>query len=87
MPDSGGELTLSTISDTDGRYFISIKDNGSGIANEDLSQLFEPYFTAKSNGVGLGLATTHNIIKAHSGTIDVESEPGKGTNFVIGLSI
>jgi len=87
MPDAGGELTLSTTSDTDGRYFISIKDNGSGIANEDLSQLFEPYFTAKSNGVGLGLATTHNIIKAHSGTIDVESEPGKGTNFVIGLSI
>lgn len=86
MPQSGGELMLSTYEE-DGRTIISIKDNGSGIAKDDLSRLFEPYFTAKVNGVGLGLATTHNIIKSHGGSIDVESEPGKGTNFVIALKV
>ena len=87
MPDSNGELVLTSTLEEDGRVTISIKDNGSGIPKDDLSRLFEPYFTAKANGVGLGLATTHNIIKSHGGSIDVESEPGKGTNFVISLKV
>jgi PAS domain S-box-containing protein len=87
MPEKGGEMWLDCTAGEEGKCIISIRDNGSGIAKEDLSRLFEPYFTAKANGVGLGLATTHNIIKSHGGSIDVESEVGKGTNFVIGLKI
>ena len=87
MPEKGGQLCVECIAGEEGKCIISIRDNGSGIAKEDLSRLFEPYFTAKANGVGLGLATTHNIIKSHGGSIDVESEVGRGTNFVIGLKI
>jgi PAS domain S-box-containing protein len=69
------------------KCLITIEDNGSGICKEDLNRIFEPYFTGKPNGMGLGLATTHNIIHTHKGTIDVESEEGKGTKFLINLNL
>jgi signal transduction histidine kinase len=60
---------------------ISIKDHGSGITKENFTRVFEPFFTTKGTGRGLGLATGHSIITRHGGSIDVESEPGKGSTF------
>lgn len=67
--------------------YVSIKDNGTGISPENMSRLFEPYFTAKNNGIGLGLAATLNIIQSHKATVDVNSELGKGTEFIITFAL
>jgi signal transduction histidine kinase len=64
-------------------YRVEISDNGCGIAPENLSKLFEPYFTSKRNGMGLGLASTLNILQAHQCVIDVKSQVGAGTTFII----
>jgi PAS domain S-box-containing protein len=66
---------------------ISIKDRGHGIPAENIPKIFDPYFTTKKNGSGLGLATTYSIIQKHKGTITVTSEVGKGTEFLIFLPI
>ncbi|MEW6536655.1 MAG: transporter substrate-binding domain-containing protein [Candidatus Auribacterota bacterium] len=58
---------------------VSIQDRGTGIAKEDLHRIFDPYFTTKSTGTGLGLATSYSIVKKHGGIITVESELGYGT--------
>jgi two-component system, cell cycle sensor histidine kinase and response regulator CckA len=69
-----------------GRYVqISIKDSGIGIPEEYIAKIFDPYFTTKEKGSGLGLATSYSIIKNHSGLIEVKSEVGKGTTFFIYL--
>lgn len=62
---------------------LLVKDNGSGIQEEDLNKLFEPYFTTKKNGMGLGLVSTLNIIKSHKAQIEVQSKVGIGTTFRI----
>ena len=64
---------------------ILISDNGKGIPSQDLNKLFEPFFTSKKGGTGLGLTATYNIITKHDGTIKVHSEVGKGTTFYITL--
>lgn len=64
---------------------ISIKDNGIGIPAENLKKIFDPYFTTKPKGSGLGLATTYSIVKNHDGLITVESRAGVGTVFHIYL--
>jgi PAS domain S-box-containing protein len=64
---------------------IVIRDYGAGIAREHLPRVFDPFFTTKKTGSGLGLATSWSIVRRHDGTIDVESEPGKGTTFTIYL--
>ena len=64
---------------------ISIKDNGTGISEKDIANIFDPYFTTKSKGNGLGLATTYSIIKNHHGKITVESRLNEGTTFYIYL--
>lgn len=66
---------------------VTIQDNGSGMDEENMKRLFEPFFSKKNKGMGLGLTATQNIILAHKGTIDVRSQPGQGTSFVIGFSI
>ncbi|MCW3103766.1 MAG: signal transduction histidine kinase, nitrogen specific, NtrB [Bacteroidetes bacterium] len=68
------------------KCMISIGDNGCGIKDEYLHKIFDPYFTGKSTGVGLGLATTRSIINMHNGKIDVETQLGKGTVFRIELN-
>lgn len=74
------------ISLTEERYLkISIEDNGVGIGKEYLPRVFDPYFTTKQKGSGLGLATVYSIIKNHDGHIEVESELGVGTKFTIYL--
>jgi two-component system, sporulation sensor kinase E len=62
---------------------IEIEDNGTGISNENLERLFEPFFTSKNSGTGLGLTNTQKIILSHGGSIRVKSEEGKGTTFII----
>jgi CheY-like chemotaxis protein len=66
---------------------ISIKDYGVGIPKETLSRIFDPFYTTKASGHGLGLATCYSIIKRHGGCIDVESEPGKGSVFHVYLPV
>ncbi|HZX74758.1 MAG TPA: ATP-binding protein, partial [Cyclobacteriaceae bacterium] len=62
---------------------VSISDNGKGIAASDVGKLFDPFFTGKSTGMGLGLTSTKNILNSHSARVDVESELNKGTTFHI----
>jgi PAS domain S-box-containing protein len=69
-----------------GRYLkLTISDSGVGIKQEHLSRIFDPYFTTKPTGTGLGLATVYSIVKKHQGHIDVESVSGRGTTFHIWL--
>ncbi len=65
---------------------LHVIDTGPGISPEVRAKLFTPYFTTKAGGTGLGLPTTRRLIDAHHGRIDVHSEPGRGTDFVITLS-
>ena len=62
---------------------MEIEDNGSGIAEDELEQIFEPFFTRKPKGTGLGLAVTQSVIEKSGGTISVTSRPGEGTTFVL----
>ncbi|MCC6158260.1 MAG: PAS domain S-box protein [Deltaproteobacteria bacterium] len=64
---------------------VRIADTGCGMSPEVSARVFHPFFTTKERGTGLGLALAHNIIQAHRGTIDVESEPGKGSCFTVCL--
>jgi two-component system sensor histidine kinase HydH len=66
---------------------LSIIDTGKGIAPEVLAKIFQPFFSTKSTGSGLGLPTARKIVEAHDGTIDVQSEVGKGTKFTIRLPV
>ncbi|MCP4138462.1 MAG: response regulator [bacterium] len=66
---------------------ITIRDEGVGIPREDINKVFDPYYTTKKNGTGLGLTTSYSIIKSHEGYITVDSEPGKGTSFYIYLQV
>jgi len=68
-------------------FLITITDFGKGIDPENLDQIFEPYFTTKRKGTGLGLALVKQIVENHKGSISVESEVGKGTSFFIRLPI
>jgi len=83
MPE-GGTLTLIAQRD-DGGICLDVIDTGCGIPAEQLSKLFRPFHTTKTSGHGLGLAIARKIVTAHGGTIDVQSEPGRGTKFTIRL--
>jgi len=77
-----GILKIHT-EENDNKCIIEISDNGSGMTEEQLNNLFEPYFTTKANGNGLGLTNTHNVILNHRGVINVTSLPATGTTFTI----
>jgi signal transduction histidine kinase len=62
-----------------------VGDNGTGIAEEDRDRIFEPYFTTKPSGLGLGLDLTRRIVEAHGGKIVVDSQPGEGTRIRVHL--
>ncbi len=82
--DSGGTVTLGARYDDETEsFYLTVADEGRGIASDDLEKIFQPYFTTKEAGIGLGLAITERIIKEHRGTIQVTSEPGQGTLFTI----
>ena len=80
----GGTLTVR-VTDLNGTPGIEIRvsDTGGGIRPEDLSHVFDPYFTTKPAGTGLGLAIAHNIMETMGGDITVASRPGAGTTFTL----
>lgn len=84
MPE-GGELQISTEQDGES-VVIKIKDTGVGIASDDISKIFEPFYTSKPKGIGLGLAIVKDLIDKHNGSIEVESERGKGTTFTVKIT-
>ena len=80
--EKGGSLTI--ISKLNGDSIsLRIKDSGTGIPEDKLSKIFEPYFTTKASGTGLGLTLVYKIMKEHNGDIHVKSEVGKGTEFIL----
>jgi signal transduction histidine kinase len=82
VPKEEGRIYIS-IREEGEYYKVYINDNGGGIPEENISRIFEPYFTSKTNGFGLGLAATWNILQSHRATIDVTSQLGEGTSFVL----
>jgi PAS domain S-box-containing protein len=85
MP-AGGKLTIKAIKKKD-HVNISIADTGTGISKENLDRLFEPLFTTKTRGIGLGLALSKNYVEANGGSIAVESEENKGSTFTISFKL
>jgi len=66
---------------------VRVRDNGAGIAPERLDRVFNPFFTTKPHGTGLGMAIARKVVEAHGGTIDVASTPGQGTEFAVSLPL
>lgn len=86
MENGKGQLSINLFPDKQFAILV-IKDNGCGISEENITRLFEPYFTQKRNGVGLGLASTLNILKAHNTDIEVNSVLGEGTLFTLSFPL
>ena len=85
MP-AGGTLTVGTALDGE-RIRITVQDNGTGIPEDITDKIFEPYFTTREFGSGLGLTLTYKIIKEHAGDIEVSSRPGAGTTFRVYIPV
>ena len=85
MPD-GGNLIINAAGSGRPEVSISITDTGCGISAENMKKLFEPLFTTKARGIGLGLAVSRNLVKANGGTIEVESTEGEGSTFTVTLA-
>lgn len=83
MPD-GGSLTVSTSSDPQGIQ-VSVRDSGKGIARSKLGRVFDPFYTTKTRGTGLGLPICRRVVEAHHGKITVSSRSGQGAEFIIQL--
>ncbi len=81
---AGGRLSVFTYSERSA-VKIKVADTGAGMSKEALEKLFTPFFTTKSRGLGLGLCITRSIIQEHAGSIEVSSEPERGTTFIISL--
>lgn len=82
----GGELQIST---RKSKVFVEIEiaDSGCGISEKEIKKIFDPLFTTKPKGIGMGLAICHGIIDKHNGTIEVKSREGKGTNMIVKLPL
>jgi signal transduction histidine kinase len=79
---NGGQITISTIS-RENSLEVQIEDTGEGIAPENLKKIYDPFFTTRTNGIGLGLAVVLRILEQHHAPIFVESQAGAGTKFII----
>lgn len=84
MESAGGRITVR-VWDDGGFVFMSIRDTGPGIPPEDLRRVFDPFYSTRDDGTGLGLTIVHRIIDQHGGRIEVESDPGRGTTFTVAL--
>jgi PAS domain S-box-containing protein len=84
LPESGGVVEILTDSDEQS-VRITFTDNGVGMDARDLQRIFDPFFTTKARGTGLGLTVCYQIVNLHDGTIEVESQPGKGTQVRVTL--
>ena len=82
----GGEVLVSTVREA-GAVLVRVTDTGAGIAAELQPRVFEPYFSTKKAGTGLGLPTVRRVAEEHGGTVGLQSELGKGTQFTISLPI
>ena len=82
----GGKLSLYSC-EKDNKYLLKISDNGCGMSDETLAKLFEPYYTTKANGTGLGMTMVYKIVKEFSGEITVDSKEGEGTAFILSFPI
>ncbi len=92
MPQDGDLIITSRLesnSDEGGEKWlrVSFADNGIGLSPEELKRIFEPFYTTKSRGTGLGLSVSYGIVERHGGHIDVKSVPGKGTLFSVRLPL
>ena len=88
IPDNQDNKEISvTIKKENNNVLVTVADNGLGIAAEDFNRIFEPKFTTKTSGMGLGLGIIKNIIENYKGTITFESQKGKGTTFIVSLPI
>jgi signal transduction histidine kinase len=85
MASEGGMLALVT-GYKDGKFVVRIEDNGCGIKKENLKNIFQPYFTTKANGLGVGLALSYTILKANGADITIESTEGRGTTFMLSFN-
>ena len=85
MAIQNGQLKIITKS-SNGHYMVQIGDNGCGINPEDLKQIFKPFFTKKTGGLGIGLAATFDILKANKVKLHVKSKEGKGTKFILSFA-
>jgi len=87
--DVDGQVTirLSTPQDDAEEIAIEVSDNGTGISEPDLSKVFDPFFTTRQSGTGLGLPSVRRIARLHGGGVDVESSPGQGSVFTIRLPL
>jgi PAS domain S-box-containing protein len=83
---TGGTLTLQTGENSDG-VWVSVADMGGGIPQEQISRIFEPFYTTKKKGSGLGLMIVQRIVRTHNGRIELESHVGRGTTFRIWLPL
>jgi signal transduction histidine kinase len=86
--DDGRKGWIGVTARRDKRYaLISIRDNGKGMERSTINRLFDPFFSTKKEGTGLGLSVSYRIIRNHGGMIRVESTPGEGTEFAIYLPL
>ena len=81
------KMVLVSVKEEFDHVLIIVKDNGTGIESENIEHIFEPKFTTKNSGMGLGLGIIKNIIENYKGTITFETELGKGTTFTVSLPI
>jgi signal transduction histidine kinase len=84
--NKGGELIISTYPDKE-MLAIAVEDTGIGITPENMKKIFEPLFTTKAKGIGLGLAVSKKLAEANGGRIEVDSEPGEGSTFTVYLPV
>jgi two-component system NtrC family sensor kinase len=79
----GGTLRVRSVRAADGGVEVTVADSGSGIPPEQLERIFDPFFSTKSGGTGLGLAFSLQVVKEHGGAIQCQSEVGRGTTFAV----
>jgi PAS domain S-box-containing protein len=86
---SGGEIRIDTgpVPERPGWVRLAVADTGPGISPEELSKVFDPFYTTKNAGTGLGLSVSYGIIQDHHGSVDVQSVPGIGTTFVLAFPV
>ena len=85
MPPENGHLKL-TVKSVNGKCNIEIEDNGIGISKDNLQNIFKPYFTKKTSGMGLGLSTTMETLLSNHARVAVQSEEGRGTRFILSFN-
>lgn len=87
MPE-GGELRVGTLLSQDGEWvLVAFRDSGPGLTPDQVQNIFEPFYTTKPRGTGLGLAISYGIVERHGGTIEVSTQPGLGSTFIVHLPV